>query len=179
MNPWLFSNELDLEQLALLEHEGRGLGMRGPWEDVENWYGGRIQQTAQVELPDKDDPHSSLRIRLRKMEMTRSHKFARHVGSRRILQLRLPARAELQCRELLSKKFVLCGRVFRPLKVKDRTSYLLEVNEDHDRSHLEPGDQWRPSYDEFVHWHNPIEHNQNQVLFISVMHANPYVSPSP
>lgn len=66
----------------------------------------------------------------------------------------------------MEQKFVLCGRVFVPFSNKDGNTYLLEVNEDYERSHLLPSDQFRTTLAAFVSWHNPIKFNQNQVGFL-------------
>src|SRR5438046_892342 len=41
--------ELEREKKACTEGSGRGLGLMGKWEGIEDWYGGRIQQVARLE----------------------------------------------------------------------------------------------------------------------------------
>ena len=97
--------------------------------------------------------------------MTRSHRFGRFVGSRRLLQLKLPKNAGPKYQEVLQSRFVLCGRVFVALPDKDGKSYLLEINEDYERSTRVAGDEHRMSLEDFVKWHNPMELNGAQVRF--------------
>lgn len=72
-------------------------------------------------------------------------------------------------RELLSKKFVLCGRVFVPFAIKDGKVYFVETDEDFDRApHDEQCDQFRLSYIQFIEWYNPLELNKDQVSIMSI-----------
>ena len=105
-------------------------------------------------------------VSLHKMQMTRSHRFARQFGSRRLLQIKIPdIYTDLSAeREYLEQKFVLCGRVFRPFSVKDKKVYAVEVNEDYDRKPDErEGDQHRRSLQDIINWHNPLHLNSKQV----------------
>ncbi|KAJ3538183.1 hypothetical protein NM688_g6556 [Phlebia brevispora] len=156
-NLWI---ELDREEAAIIEHEHRGLGLQGEWQGEQNWFGGKIQQLARLVEPKNDGEQP--RIVLEKMQMTRSHRFGRFVGSRRLLQLKLPKNGSPQYLGFLEHKFVLCGRVFISLPSKEGKSYLLEVNEDYERSAEVPGDECRMSLEDFVAWHNPMEFNRNQ-----------------
>ena len=40
---------MDCEQKAKLKNKGRGLGLRGPCEGIEDWYGGCIQKVTQLQ----------------------------------------------------------------------------------------------------------------------------------
>ena len=103
------------------------------------------------------------------MEKRRSHRLARYLGSRRIIQLRIPD--ELVMKQLsevqsyLSQKFVLCGRIYVPLHAKDSSVYMIETNEDYER---QPGswcgDEHRRPFADVVSWHNPLNLNKNQVI---------------
>lgn len=153
--------ELDREEAAILEHDNRGVGLHGPWHGEQKWYGGKIQQTAH--LAESEDDAEPPRVILDKMQMTRSHRFGRFIGSRRLLQLKLPKNTGSKYQKVLENKFVLCGRIFVSLPDKDGKSYLLEVDEDYERSIQIPGDEHRMSLEDFVKWHNPMEFNGNQV----------------
>lgn len=158
--------ELDREQEAILEHEDRGLGLKGEWRGKDNWYGGRIQQIAKMEFV--QDTNSFI-IRLEKMQMTRSHRFARFLGSRRLLQMKNSGdRRDIALeRKFLMQRFILCGRVFVPFSSKDGKVYLMETNDDYERTPSDAeGDQHRLSLEEFVQWHNPMSLNQRQVRAI-------------
>ncbi|CAL1694877.1 unnamed protein product [Somion occarium] len=158
---WL---ELDREQKALEENQHRGLGLQGleepddDWHGAKRWYGGRIQQT--VELMKTSD--KELQVQVQPMEMRKSSRFARFLGSRRMISLKLPAFYE-RANEVLRQKFILCGRVFLPFCVKDNGAYLMETDEDyHGRRPFEQGDQRRCSLQSFIGWHNPLELNGKQ-----------------
>lgn len=100
----------------------------------------------------------------------RSHRLGRYLGSRRVLQVKLPPKVlydqtEMQLlRGFLSKKFVLCGRVYAAFSVKDEKVYLVETNEDYERSPKDDaGDNHRCSLRDLVEWYNPLDLNSNQV----------------
>ncbi|KAG2369519.1 RNA dependent RNA polymerase-domain-containing protein [Suillus spraguei] len=155
---WL---EYDREQLAIVENKGRGLGTMGDWEGKENWYGGKIQQVARIVRAG-----SSYKLELEKPEIRRSHRFARFLGSRRILQIRVPDNLTYDTevpKFLESNKFVLCGRVFVPFHAKEGSAYLFETNENIDRqTNPGDGDDHRLTLHEFVQWHNPLRLNSKQ-----------------
>jgi len=161
--------EYDREQLAIVENQGRGLGTMGEWKGKDNWYGGKIQQVARIVKTGK-----SFKFELEKPEIRRSHRFARFLGSRRILQVRVPDnlmydKVGAEVREFLtSGKFVLCGRVYVPFHAKEGSLYLFETNENIDRQ-ADPaeGDCHRLTLYEFVQWHNPLGLNSKQVSIFS------------
>ncbi|TFK66173.1 hypothetical protein BDN72DRAFT_158598 [Pluteus cervinus] len=155
--------ELDREQAAIMENRDRGLGLMGMWHGETDWYGGQVQQLARVV---KDGKGYS--IQLQCMEKRRSHRFARYLGSRRILQLRVPDdlvnRENKVVRLWLQRKFILCGRVFVPFHSKEGNAYLMETNENYDRSSAEwAGDQYRHSFANFINWHNPLHLNEQAI----------------
>jgi hypothetical protein len=66
--------------------------------------------------------------------------------------------------KFLTKKFVLCGRIFVPFQSRDEGLYMVETNEDYGRNGAAwGGDAYRMSFNEFINWHNPIEKNYEQV----------------
>lgn len=157
--------ELDREQLAFREGLSRGLGLMGSWEGDNDWYGGQIQQLARLA---EDGKTKTFKILLEPMEKRRSHRFARFCGSRSMLQLRIPVKLlqekNSQIKTALNRKFVLCGRIFVPFHSKDNSLYMVETNEDVFRkSQAWCDDNHRQSFSEFINWHNPLEHNSNQV----------------
>lgn len=141
--------------------------MRGDWHGAKKWFGGQIQQVVYMAIPADGEDNSMLdspgQFKLSEMEMSRSHRFGRYVGSRNILQLKFPKNMAAKFRRMLECKFVLCGRIFRPFDVKDGTGYLLGVDEDYQRTRLLPADHCRISLEEFVSWHNPTQYNLKQV----------------
>lgn len=137
---------------------------------VTDWYGGQIQQIARLEKHKKHNGDEEYQLRLQPLEMRRSNRLTRFLGSRRVLQIRIPEDTLRQERDkvlkFLRQKFVLCGRIFLPTPPKDNSIYLIEINEDYQRlTQHWAGDQFRISYSQFVEWHNPIKFNSKQVRF--------------
>ncbi|GJE86474.1 RNA dependent RNA polymerase [Phanerochaete sordida] len=169
LNPDIWT-ELVREQKALLEGAGRGLGLMGAWEHEANWYGGRIQQLARVEK-DAAAAHGYALTLGAMQKVGRSHRLARFLGSRRVLQVRIPEKALYDQREMdalkafFAHKFVLCGRVYSSFAVKDKKIYLVETDEDYERtSDKAEGDNLRMSLEDLVRWYNPLELNDKQNL---------------
>jgi RNA-dependent RNA polymerase len=168
VNNLLSRRELDREIKATSEGKGRGLGLMGNWEGVENWYGGRIQQIARLVKTAPGEAEQPYKIILEKLESTRSHRFARYLGSLGVLQLGIPK--DLVNRErddvlvFLSRNFVLCGRIYRPFTSKEGKVYFMEIDKDYKRC-PDPaqGDQHRISFSQFINWHNPFCLNHSQV----------------
>lgn len=106
----------------------------------------------------------------------RSHRFARFLGSRHVLQLNVKDKFGVSYPDLkgwlAGHKFVLCGRVFVPFATKESKAgakiFMVETSEDYDGRKMSEGqgDQYRLSLTEFVNWYNPIELNQEQVRCI-------------
>jgi RNA-dependent RNA polymerase len=165
-----------------------GLTADSKWEGVDNWYGGRIQQVAHLDLVTSEPmlsgasppktrslPKISLTkkhgspvpfcIRLDKLESTRSCGFARFLGSRHLLQVRVPKKLlGDEARAYMQQKFVICGRVFVPFQAKENNVYMMETDENVDRvPDVQQGDQHRMSFSQFVEWFNPLSLNYKQV----------------
>ncbi|EAU92432.2 hypothetical protein CC1G_00651 [Coprinopsis cinerea okayama7 len=163
-----YRKELDREEKATREAPERRLGLGGSWEGVENWHGGQVQQVARLVKLDK---RAGYRVSLEPMENRRSHRFARYVGSRHILQLKVsdkllnsPEEKE-EIIEFLSRKFVLLGRVFVPFHTKDESVYMVETNENYDRTPQKwCADHLRLSFIQFMEWHNPMIYNFRQAI---------------
>lgn len=142
----------------------------GDWEEAQNWYGGRVQQIAHLAKRPPSEGGLKYQVVLEKFESTRSHRFARFLGSLGVVQMSIPK--DLINRErddvitFLSQKFVLCGRVYRPFTSKEGKVYLMEIDKDYEREpDLNQGDQYRISFREFLDWQNPIHLNYDQVFF--------------
>ncbi|KAK7043739.1 hypothetical protein VNI00_008351 [Paramarasmius palmivorus] len=151
--------ELDREQAAILENCGRGLGLMGEWQGEEDWYGGQVQFIVAFDW-------KTNKFQLEPVEMQRSTRFARMVGSRRLVRIRVGSYSSREVDEVkrrLAQKFIINGRVFVPLPPKDDAFYAMEVNEDYERKTIsELGDNFRWSLGQFLNWHNPLELNSNQ-----------------
>ena len=152
------------------EGKGRGLGLMGDYEGVANWYGGKIQQVARLHKES-----DGFIIRLEPPEQKRSYQFARALGSRRLLQLRIPDKLfkdeidKIRI-HLSTSKFVLCGRVYVPFHAKENSVYMVETDEDRDRKPDKAvGDHLRMSFAKFVDWFNPMHLNAKQVCKIYVL----------
>lgn len=142
-----------------MENKSRGLGLQGEWMGERDWFGGQVQQVARIHKAEGN----SYRLRLERMEMRKSHRFARFLGSRHLLQFKLPDRFE-DGKDFLLKRFILCGRTFVPFCIKDGNVYLLETKEDYERKALtSQGDQYRVDFGDLIRWHNPMHLNGKQV----------------
>ncbi|RDB19363.1 putative RNA-dependent RNA polymerase SHL2 [Hypsizygus marmoreus] len=156
--------ELDREQAAILENCERGLGLMGEWHGENDWYGGRVQQLARLVRSG-----NQYAIHLEAPEKRRSYRLARYLGSRRILQLRIPndliMKESKEVKAFLLKKFVLCGRVFVPYYAKDNGVYLVETDENHERHPGDwCGDGFRKTFAEMIEWHNRLDLNKDQPI---------------
>lgn len=159
---------MDRELKAKSENKGRGLGLMGEWEGVDNWYGGRVQQVARLAKRSGGGP--KYQVILEKLESTRSHRFARYLGSLGVVQMSIPKDLVNKERDdvikFLSQNFILCGRIYRPFTSKEMKVYLMEIDEDYGRlPDLEQGDQYRIPFRRFLDWHNPLHLNFNQVSY--------------
>ncbi|KAH9043657.1 RNA dependent RNA polymerase-domain-containing protein [Lactarius pseudohatsudake] len=157
-------DEYDREQEAILERRSRGLGLMGEWKGIRDWYGGRIQQVVRL-----SKSNGTFRYRLDQPGMQRSNRFARFLGSRRILQVKLSKDLQFSkdsgIPEHLGSRFLFCGRVFAPFAAKDSSVYMMELNEDVDRNvDHHQGDDTRISLWDFIEWHNPLSKNMNQPM---------------
>ena len=173
----LCREELDREQISITEEDDcqRSLGLYGDWahfpatDCFPDWYGGRVLQPARLV---QDKCPGKFKIQLEVMEYRKdSTRIARFLGSRRILHLgvadNLLFKHEHGVKQFLNQKFILCGRVFVVLKSKEGKVYMVEIKEDYERrSQLREGDDKRKSFQEIIHWHNPMHRNGKQVCSV-------------
>lgn len=151
------------------------MGLRGEWKGTPDWYGGRIEQIVRLS---RSKPEGEFTYRLDRPDIKKSTRFARFLGSRRILKVKLSKELRFEksnsVREHLSGPFVLCGRVFVPFASRDGSAYMVEVNEDEDRKpDRAQGDDRRMSLWDFIEWHNPLGLNQKQVcVLLRCFHVN-------
>ncbi|KAL5521270.1 hypothetical protein ACEPAG_9193 [Sanghuangporus baumii] len=81
--------ELDREQETFVEHEDRGLGLKGPWKGGDSWYGGRIQLTAKLEFNKMNKTgQPPFSICLNGFHTDKSNRAARFFTSLSILQVK-------------------------------------------------------------------------------------------
>jgi RNA-dependent RNA polymerase len=122
--------------------------------------------------------------------MKRSYRAARLLGSRRILVVKTSTgsittsgkRRNLYPRvDALAKRFILLGRVYVPFDAKDGHIYMVETNEDYNRTPSdEQGDFARMSFQDFISLNNPISLNAQQVCFsliLNKMLLTPFMQP--
>ena len=153
----------------MLENKGRGLGlMKGSWHGVPDseWFGGQVQQSLGLFYTKSE----GFTLKMEPLEMRRSNRLTRFMGSRRVIQVRVRVtdaerrECEDDMLDFLCHPFVVGGRIFMPAPPKDGSLYMIEINQDLDR---EPGiwcaDQHRLSYSKFLRWHNPMDLNLDQV----------------
>lgn len=159
--------ELDREQAAIIENIGRGEGLMGEWDGVPDWHGGQVQQLARL----KEEKRGKFKLVLEPFENRRSHRFARKLSSRRVIQIRVPktlledSAISDKIKAYLAQRFVLLGRTYIPFHVKDGSVYMIEGNQDYERQPQEwCGDQHRLSFVEFMEWHNPMALNMKQAI---------------
>ena len=103
------------------------------------------------------------------MERQKLTQLARYLGSHRIIRLKcsgyLLKQERVQIIRFLSQSFILAGRIFVPIPLKDDNLHLIEVQQDYERSEQTwwCRDQYRLSYSQFVDRHNPLGYNNGQV----------------
>ena len=149
----------------------------GDWRGETDYFGGKVQQLASlgVEMDGKDKETARYSLHLRPMQTGRSHRFARFLGSRRVLQLNISDKYDVSYSHLrkwlAGHKFVLCGRVFVPFATKEGKVFMMETSEDYER-YMSPseGDHRRLTLQKFVEWHNPIRLNKHQASCRPCLH---------
>jgi hypothetical protein len=149
--------QLDREEAAIIEGRGRGLGLL----NGDDWYGGRIQQIIKVFIKKDGD----VGFKILPLEMRRSTRLARFLGSSSIIQLRLHktvTREQHQAKvfECLGSQLRLHDKAFVMFPPKDNTIYAVEA-----RAAQTTGSML--SYAELLEWHNPVELNCDQVCLNS------------
>lgn len=159
----------------IFDKSDHGLGLKGAYDGIPNWYGGRIQQLGHLEKVGQ-----GYKIQLGQMESQRSYRFARYYGSRRFLQIHIPKKLLREALEnvkhFFTAKFLLCGRIFVPFSSKGAKVYLVETDENCGRTNQRwCADETRISFRDFINWHNPIEENWDQVciyMWVPALNVN-------
>ena len=147
----------------------------GDWKNVVNWYGGRIQCRAKLQV---DKTTKAPTIKLLPFILGKSNRATREMGSLSILQVKYDASifydraAEDVVKSILRGPLVICGRTYLiwAVKAKDLKVFFVETDQDYERSpNRRLGDHLRRSFADFIQWMNPVELNAGQVsafLFI-------------
>ncbi|KAJ7292563.1 RNA dependent RNA polymerase-domain-containing protein [Mycena rebaudengoi] len=155
--------ELDREAKAKVDNKSHGLGLMGPYENVPDYYGGKVQ--CQMRLVTIGEDASGLKKyapRLEPLEMTRSTHLARELGSVSVIALR-DDDGGMGIKFLAGHKIIICGRVYLCLLLKDGKAYLIETNGNWRRKpQAWCGDLHRISFDEYIRNNNPMDLNAKQ-----------------
>ena len=134
-------------------------------------YGGRVEFIVKVT--------ESLGLQQQPPQQCPSTRFGRRFGSGSFLKLAFSKesleRLKRQPDGLLDyarRPIVITGRVFRAYSTRDSNVFYVQTNEissDSERIRRLFSKDPLPqalSFLDFIRWHNPLEHNQNQVTFI-------------
>ncbi|VDC06703.1 unnamed protein product [Peniophora sp. CBMAI 1063] len=153
--------ECDREQKARFLGTGAGMGCAGSFEEVPDYYGGRIQHTVQISVDG-----GKLKYLLLPLEMKRSNQLSRFLGSRSVVEFRISRRDRNDINlSLLERRFVLFGYVYVPWNAKDGRAITIETNENYERTPISAlGDDCRRSYRETLSILNPPSLNHRQVI---------------
>ncbi|EMD32601.1 hypothetical protein CERSUDRAFT_126709 [Gelatoporia subvermispora B] len=154
--------ELDREERAL--SSDATLGLKGI-DELPKWYGGKIQQVLRV----VEENRNEFKLVLDKMEMRKSYRFARELGSRRIVQVSVPDRLLRQAskrdriRSLLCGELVICGKVFAAFFAREAKVFFVEIAQlSSSGQRLQSGHGKFNSVMGVVQWHNPLDLNGRQ-----------------
>ncbi|KAF9468299.1 RNA dependent RNA polymerase-domain-containing protein [Collybia nuda] len=160
-SPWA---ELDREEEALKKNPYAGLGFDERGERTD--YGGKVDFSGVIKLVD-----GQLYVKLSPPSLGPSCRFKRRLGSSTFLHLKpsqeVQKKADTALQNLVAgaRPFVLFGSVFRPFYAKDRNIFFLKTNETFDGSTISVSpSSINLSLGEFIHWINPPEFNDKQLL---------------
>lgn len=156
-SPW---EEYDLEEDSLRSGSTARLGCES------EYFGGKVDQVLRLTV----DTHGKFIFRLQPPSKSKSFRFRRFLGSRRLLDVRFsesePRLRPEKLRDFFTQTpLVINGRIFRAFYARRNGVHLVETNEDLYRPG-DPlvGDQFRMSLREFIEWHNPLYANPGQSL---------------
>ncbi|KAG9083156.1 hypothetical protein FS749_006259 [Ceratobasidium sp. UAMH 11750] len=161
-----------------------------PWEDYDdeesyiragrdtglmNEYGGTVTQRIHLKITQSSVAEASIdrlhfKFTLEQPTKSKSSRFSRFMGSRRLIQCHFSERdgrdyQEEIIRFFASKKLLVNGRLFQAFYGHGSKIELMEINEDFWRTADEVvGDHNRMSLLEFVAWHNNVDLNYRQAL---------------
>ncbi|QRV80332.1 feruloyl esterase B [Ceratobasidium sp. AG-Ba] len=157
--PW---EEYDREEESIRDGSGARLGGDG------GYFGGKIDQIVRLTLE-----RDKFKFTILPPAKSKSFRFRRFTGSRRLLEVRFSTQADQHNRiksmdvfDFFTKKaIVINGRVFRAFYAREKAVHLVETNEEQFRP-ADPlfGDDHRMSLTDFIQWHNPVYANPNQPL---------------
>jgi hypothetical protein len=147
----------------------------GDWHGAPHWYGGNIEQRAQLEVTGSL-PNLQFSVVLQPPILSyKSRALSRFLGSRRVLQVSLPLptdhdlmkrnpEAALSClSKFLSLTLICLGRTWLLFTVKEnKTAWFIETVSTLDSSiAIHASDQHRLPYEQVIHWLNSTEYSKN------------------
>ncbi|KAG8743840.1 hypothetical protein FRC10_011307 [Ceratobasidium sp. 414] len=161
-----------------------------PWEDYDdeesyiradrdaelmNEHGGKVTQRIHLQITKSSMAEAAIdglyfKFTLEQPTKSKSSRFSRYMGSRRLIQCHFSERDGRSHREAIirffaSKKLLVNGRLFQAFYGHGSKVELMEINEDIGRaSDTVFGDHNRISLLEFVAWHNNVDLNYRQTL---------------
>lgn len=156
-------------------------GCKSPWERLDSEeslrddpsaglvkYGGRVEFIVKVT--------ESLELQQQQPQQCPSTRFGRRFGSASFVKLVFSKESLEKLRKrpdgllnYVQRPIIIAGRVFRAYSTRDLSVFYVQTNE---ATSDTGGASWWLSKDpfsqsfsflDFIRWHNPLEHNQNQV----------------
>ena len=157
---------------------------KSPWERLDSeeslrddpsagppGYGGRVEFTVKVT--------ESLELQQQQPQQCPSTRFGRRFGSGSFVKLTFSKESLEKLRKqpdgllnYVQRPIIIAGRVFRAYSTRDSNVFYVQTNEvssDTERANwwLSKNPSQSFSFLDFIRWHNPLEHNQNQVPSIN------------
>ncbi|KAG9090168.1 hypothetical protein FRC06_001192 [Ceratobasidium sp. 370] len=140
-----------------------------------NEHGGKVTQRIHLQITRSPIAQASIdglhfKFTLEQPTKSKSSRFSRYLGSRRLIQCHFSERDGRNHREAIikffaSKKLLVNGRLFQAFYGHSSKIELMEINEDFGRTpDVVFGDYNRISLLEFVAWHNNVDLNYKQTL---------------
>ncbi|KAH9838676.1 RNA dependent RNA polymerase-domain-containing protein [Rhodofomes roseus] len=169
--PW---KELDKEEYALWKDPYSCVGHSA---DNPGWIGGRVHFTATLQCSSLGN--SPFDIKLESPAMGSSNRFARRFGSHTFLRVRIPDDVRWEVDSSISgpdnliayftQPFIIHHSVFRSFYAKDGHVFLFRTVERWDGSSITvptvaPGSTAEFTAEEFLSWHNNLNHNLGQSM---------------
>lgn len=139
-----------------------------------NWYGGKILFHGKLQdVSKKGEKLPRFKLTLEPAELYTSNMFARRFGSKQFFRLKLTklvmnTKHTDALMNYLCRPLILCGSVFRAFYAKESNVFYVKTNECTNGEKILPNELVAGvmPFLEFLEWHNPMECNNKQVMFI-------------
>lgn len=127
----LYSQQFDREDAAECEGMDRNLGCMGAFMGVNDYQGGEVTLIIEANI----DEHGQLGdFKFRPPEMRRSHRVARVLGSRGVIEVRLAQEkgGRLDAGDIAARvgKLSIANHIFAPLCAKEDKIFFVEVKDE-------------------------------------------------